>query len=491
MTIDSGNASSETARAAKILIVDDNLSLCRSLEMVFVRNGYITIVAHSGAEALEKANDADFNLAILDLKLPDMDGTDLLDLLYESHPDMAIIIATGHASFESAVKALTRRAVAYVTKPFDMDGLLRTVSETVEKQMLLREKLKAERALLESEKKYRVLAEESPQGIAIMQDDKVIYANKAVAAIFGYEVSAMLQMTSEAVWELIHPNDLDHLFQRYSEYETSITTAPWVEFRVIRPDGEIRFLEAIATIVESQGKDAIQIMLIDRTSVKKAEEAKALHQKEIEIYNSLLRHDLGNDLQVVLNDLEFIQLCTSDLTEDAQQALESALAGAERMFSLITALKKPVDDIENHVMNLIGQIAQQSEKAHPGLSISLTPKGQVDNLKIRGSRLLPMVFVNLFSNAIKHAGAAVTVEVSILRRGDCIVVEITDDGPGVDPEIQDNLFQRGVSTTGGGLGLYLSKRIIEAIEGSIEYIPRQPKGAQFRITLPLDIQDRS
>jgi PAS domain S-box-containing protein len=491
VTIVSDNRVSDTSEVAKILIVDDNESLCKSLEMILSKKGYITVTAHSGVEALRKINETDFNLAILDLRLPDMDGTDILDQLNESHPEIAIIVATGYATVESAIKALTNRAVAYVTKPINIDELLKTVSENIERQTLLREKQYAEQALLRSEERYRVLAEESPQGIAIISEDGLIYANKAITEIFGIDLDTLLGMNLETVWEYIHPNDLENLFQKYQEHETRITLDPRVEFRIIRPDGEVRFLEAFATVVEADGKDAIQIIAIDRTSVKKAEETKELHQKEIEIYNSLLRHDLGNDLQVVLGELEFIQLCTSDLTEDAQESLESAYAGAERMYNLVTALRRPVNDIENRALTLIEQIALQSEKAHPGLSISLTPKGQVDNLKIRGSRLLPMVFVNLFSNAIKHAGESVAVDVSISREGNQIVIDIIDDGVGVDPDIQNDLFQRGVSTTGGGLGLYLSKRIIEAIDGSIEYIPQISNGAYFRIRLPLDIQNRS
>jgi PAS domain S-box-containing protein len=475
----------------RILIVDDNKSLCRSLELIFSKKGYITETAQSGVEALEKANASDFDIAILDLKLPDINGTELLEQFSKSHPAMAIIMATGHASVESAVKALTSQAAAYVTKPIDMDKLLGTVATIYEKQTLLRDKLHAEAALKESEEKYRILAEESPHGIAILQNNRIIYANKAVAAIFGHEVDSLMSMSSEVFWGMIHPTDLDFLFKKYANYEESITTDPRVEFRITRPDGEIRFLEAYATSITSQDAEAIQIMIIDRTSAKKAEEVKELHQKEIDIYNSLLKHDLGNDLQVVMGELEFIKLCTSDLTGEAKQSLESAIAGTERMYNLITALKKPMDAIENRITVLIEQVAKQSEIAHPGLSISLNLGDQVENLRVRGSRLLPMVFVNLFSNAIKYGGKAASVEVTISKDGTHALVEINDDGPGVAPEIQENLFQRGVSTSGGGLGLYLSKRIIEAIGGTIEYIPRLPKGAQFRIAIPLDIQGRS
>jgi PAS domain S-box-containing protein len=404
---------------------------------------------------------------------------------------MAIVISTGHATVESVVKALTKRVAAYITKPFDIHDFLRTISENIEKQLLHREKLNTERKLLESENKYRALAEESHQGIAILQDEGVIYANKAIAEIFGIEHGSIMELSAEEIWHLIHPDDMKELFRRYTDYERSIESSPRVEFRIVRPDGSTRYIEAFASVISFESKESLQILILDRTSIKGAEEASLLHQKEIEIYNSLLRHDLGNDLQIVLSDLEFIDICTSDLSDDVQQALESALAGAERMYNLITALNRPVDNIEHTVRVLIEQIAQQSEIAHPGLSISITTIDDVENIKIRGSRLLPMVFVNIFTNAIKHAGNSVSVEVTISKQDEQVVIDITDDGPGVDSKIQDDLFQKGVSTSGGGLGLYLSKRIIEAIGGQIEYISRDDLGAHFKITLHQVYQDWS
>lgn len=491
MTIVTEKLVSKSTASANILVIDDNMITCKSLVKTLSKHGYLVDYAQTGTEALKKAQNVKYNVAILDLELPDIEGTNLLDQFSDNHPNTVVIITTENATLESAVKAVDKQVVAYVRKPIDMNKLERIVSEQIEKQILYLEKVNAERALQESENRYRALAEESNQGIAILQNDGVIYANGAVSDIFGYDVETLLDLSAEKIWEVIHPDDMQPLFESYQRYEESVSSNPSVDFRIIRSDGEIRYVEAFASIIESQGEDAIQILMIDRTRLRKSEEAKILHQKEIEIYNSILRHDLGNDLQIVLSDLEFIDLCTSDLSSDVQEALESALAGAERMFNLVTVLNKPVDDIENSAVELIKRIAQQSERAHSGLSVSLTTIGNLDELTICGSRLLPMVFINIFSNAIKHAGNEVQVEVCMHQEGNHIVVDITDDGPGVDAKICDDLFKRGVSTTGGGLGLYLSKRIIEAIDGKIEYVSQKGSGAQFRITLPLEARSRS
>jgi signal transduction histidine kinase len=99
-----------------------------------------------------------------------------------------------------------------------------------------------------------------------------------------------------------------------------------------------------------------------------------------------------------------------------------------------------------------------------------------------------MVFNNIFANSIKHNGNNVQINVSVKRDEEFVIIEISDDGPGVSDSIRENLFQRGISTSGGGLGLYLSRRIVESLNGSIAYVHEKNKGAKFRICLPLDNQ---
>jgi len=122
-----------------ILIVDDDESTRRSLSLIFGKKGYETETARTGQEALEKTRGRFFNLALLDLRLPDMEGIGLLVPLKEMHPDMVLILVTGYASLETAVQALNEGASAYITKPLNMDEILATVREALEKQRLVLE----------------------------------------------------------------------------------------------------------------------------------------------------------------------------------------------------------------------------------------------------------------------------------------------------------------------------------------------------------------
>jgi two-component system cell cycle sensor histidine kinase/response regulator CckA len=120
-----------------ILIVDDDVSTCKSLSLIFKRKGYEIDTAGSGAEAIKKAQKRFFNVALLDIKLPDMKGIELLAPLKEIHPDMVMIMVTAHASLETAISALNQGASFYITKPLNMDEVLSTIREVMEKQHLI------------------------------------------------------------------------------------------------------------------------------------------------------------------------------------------------------------------------------------------------------------------------------------------------------------------------------------------------------------------
>ena len=129
----------EMDRKENILIVDDDESIRRSLTLIFGKKGYKTETAGTGREALEKAQGKSFGLALLDIKLPDVEGVELIAPLKAMHPDMVVIMITAYASLETAVQALNGGASAYVTKPLNMDEVIANVRETLEKQRLVME----------------------------------------------------------------------------------------------------------------------------------------------------------------------------------------------------------------------------------------------------------------------------------------------------------------------------------------------------------------
>jgi len=119
---------------ARILVIDDDATVRRSLEVTLKNNGYDVNVAENGREAIKKSKTKLYNLALVDLRLPDMDGIELLTSMREAAPKMVKIIITGYPSQENAIEAVNRGADGYLVKPYTMEELLRKIKEQLQKQ---------------------------------------------------------------------------------------------------------------------------------------------------------------------------------------------------------------------------------------------------------------------------------------------------------------------------------------------------------------------
>lgn len=118
----------------RILVVDDDESIRQVLATILEEEGYVVDTAENGREAIEKSNAKFYNLALVDIRLPDMEGTKLLSAMRESTPKMVKIIITGYPSMQNAVEAVNKGADAYILKPLNMDNVLNTIKEQMKKQ---------------------------------------------------------------------------------------------------------------------------------------------------------------------------------------------------------------------------------------------------------------------------------------------------------------------------------------------------------------------
>jgi two-component system response regulator HydG len=127
----------ETKSKARILIVDDELIVRKSLASWFQEEGYSVDVAESGKQTLEKLVENDWDIFLLDIKMPGMDGLELQRKIKEIHPDASIIIMTAYASVETAVEAMKQGAYDYIVKPFEPDDLEHMVRNATERKQLM------------------------------------------------------------------------------------------------------------------------------------------------------------------------------------------------------------------------------------------------------------------------------------------------------------------------------------------------------------------
>lgn len=118
----------------RILLVDDDETVLKTISSMLSLEGYGVDSAKSGVEAIEKSNLNFYNLALIDIRLPDMEGTELLTAMRDTTPRMVKIILTGYPALQNSIKAVNNGADGYLTKPVNMDELLEAIRRHLEKQ---------------------------------------------------------------------------------------------------------------------------------------------------------------------------------------------------------------------------------------------------------------------------------------------------------------------------------------------------------------------
>ena len=120
---------------ARILIVDDDETIRTTMKAILEDEGYVVDLASTGEEAIQFTMKTTYNIALLDIRLPDMEGVELLKLMRDSVPRTRKVMVTGYPSMQNAIAALNKNADAYLLKPLDNEKLLNLVKEQLDAQV--------------------------------------------------------------------------------------------------------------------------------------------------------------------------------------------------------------------------------------------------------------------------------------------------------------------------------------------------------------------
>jgi DNA-binding NtrC family response regulator len=118
----------------RILVIDDDETIIAAFRAGLKQEGFSVDVATTGKEAIEKSKSQVYNLALIDIRLPDMKGTQLLTEMKETTPKMRKIIVTGYPDLQNAIASVQKGADFYITKPTKIDALVKVVREQLQKQ---------------------------------------------------------------------------------------------------------------------------------------------------------------------------------------------------------------------------------------------------------------------------------------------------------------------------------------------------------------------
>ena len=118
----------------RILVIDDDGSIMKTIAAILQSEGYVVSTAENGKEAIEKSNTDFYRVALIDFRLPDMQGTELLTALRETTPKTVKIMVTGYPTLQNTIECVNKHADAYFIKPVDYENLLNTIKSLIQKQ---------------------------------------------------------------------------------------------------------------------------------------------------------------------------------------------------------------------------------------------------------------------------------------------------------------------------------------------------------------------
>jgi len=430
-----------------------------------------------------------FNVALLDIRLPDMEGVELMMPLKALHPDMALILVTAYASLASAVQALKDGASAYVTKPVNMDELLTFIEKALEKQRLVAEKRRAEEAVSDSERRFRALIENGSDIVALVAPDGIVrYISPSVERVLGYAPGERVGRDS---FEIVHPEDVPGLQEMMVRDVRHRRRNPrTVEYRVKHKDGTWRVFETTgAPHLDDPAVSAIVVNSRDVTERREAQRLLWEEEKKREVAVLEERNRIAREIHDVL-----AQGFTGIVWQ--LQAAEHVLRGEEsearhHMAAAIDLARESLQEARRSVQNLrpaaLDRLALpdalRAQVLQFGQGIPVTTKfdlsGRVRPLPLDYEAALLRVCQEGLTNVRKHASAS-EIAVNLAYGRHKVKMGILDNGVGMDPK---GAFSRG-------FGLTSMQERLRLLGGDLTLRSRKGRGTRLEVSLPEPGQDR-
>ncbi|MCX6156766.1 MAG: response regulator [Ignavibacteriae bacterium] len=483
----------------KVLIVDDEKGLRIGTQRLLQSENYEVDTADCGMLGIKMGTENDYDLAILDLKMPDIDGISVLKAIKKARPNTVCFIATAYASYDTAIEATKLGAFTYIPKPFTPDELLRNLRAGYERRLLI---IEAERLKKEREERLLELAFEKSRLNTIVNSlaDGVFVVNKEGELVL-YNPAAVkyLELNEIIIGEKILgilPPKISELLKHFLGKEAfeNKTNSAEVE---LKPDRELVVEIKCSPVPHPDGSLAGVVTVIRNiTEMKKVEYVKSQ-------FVSMVAHELKTPMAAVLGFLNIILDPSLQITPEQQKDYMS------RSKNRLQGLLEMVNDL----LDISRMEMKTKSRELKELSVGGIVKSTVDFLELelkkkgvtvtsRYQEDLPLIkadnneitrlFTNIIGNSIKYNKDKGTINIDVSTSGNFIVTKISDTGIGMKPEDKARLFsefyriknEHTRSISGTGLGLSIVKRIAESYSGKVEVESEYGKGSTFTVYLP-------
>ncbi|MFC1603061.1 EAL domain-containing protein [Pseudomonadota bacterium] len=304
-----GSAKDNSRGNVKLLVVDDEPRLCQCVKELLELQGYQCEAANGGAAAIQALQKSVYDVILLDLKMPEVDGHEVMQFVKKHSPQSDVIIVSGETNFEEATWALQQGAHDFLRKPYANAELLHSLESALHKRYLKAENSRMQKWLANSERRYRFLVNNSPD-IIYMLDEKgrFSFINNRISNLLGYSNDDLL---GKHYSEVVHPYDLGKAHSTFNECRMEPKSTRNIEFRMVKkgaqslPDMPLESqlitveLNAMGVYEESDNADGKQFVgtygVIRDISKRKKAEAIINHQLYHDALTSLPNRILFRD----------------------------------------------------------------------------------------------------------------------------------------------------------------------------------------------------
>ena len=493
-----------------VLVVDDHAALADNLREILTEDdsGIEVTVLGTGKRALSVARKRGFDVAIVDVKLPDASGVDVLSRLKEVSPESEVILITGFATIDAALAALRGGAFALLLKSFRPEEL-----RSVVEQALLKVALRRERDLLE--RRYRALVEVADVIVlGLDRAGRVALVNPKFTALTGVSHA---QATGQALCDRwIVANDRPR-FRDAVETVAQTGSPRELEAGLLVGGGEppapprvIRWSLSAEGSAGPDGEGGLVFGVGADVTDRRALERRAANAEALSTMGTLalgLAHEIRNPLNAAVLQMHVLgrQVAREVVDEDKRASMRDrvqiVVAEIKRLGRLLTEfleLARPRGLAREPLAlgELIDAVIElhREEASQKGVTI-VRGEGYESLPAVLGDReKLRQVFVNLVVNAIEATGAGGSIRIGARAAIERVVVEVSDDGTGIGESELAHVFDPFFTTKPGGTGLGLSivRKILEQHEGVIHVRSvtgqGQPTGTTVQVELPTAIR---
>jgi len=487
---------------ANILVVDDEMGIREGCKRALSEEGYAVDAAEDGQAGLQKVNEKNYDLILVDLMMPGVGGMDLIKRIHHRDPEIITVVITGNATIETAVEATKLGAYDYLPKPFSPEALSAVVKRGLEKRILSLEakKLYAERTqrlleLVNERSRLRTIVGCMADGVLVANlEGRLVLWNASSVKMLkskGFDVAGEpleYYISNEplitAIKEVLNSEDKDFSM---------------VSHEIPAQDHKVILMANIAPVRDEDGKILGAVAVLrDITALKEINKIKSQ-------FVSMVAHELRAPMAAIKGWLEVV--LSGEAGGDAEQNkkwLQRAMDRSDSLLALVDDLlvinrmeagkiaqkMEPVQ-INDVIKKIVDFLKPEAEKRKVTLSIELPedlPSIQAD------LRDMEKLFTNLISNAVKYNIENGSVLVKGKVEGSSIHLSVKDTGIGISADHLSHIFddfyraddEKIKKISGTGLGLTIAKKIVNSHFGRIEVASEPDKGSIFSVFLPLE-----